>query len=83
MFTTALVQKLTKVGATGESLIDDTDDEETRDYTEHQQETLAELTRTVYEHLLKDVDRRGHEHQLTFGAQDDAWLGGEERYTSR
>ena len=31
------------------------------------------LTRTVHEHLLKYVDRRGYEHGLTFGAQDNAW----------
>ncbi len=73
MFTTAMLKKLTKVGATGKSLADDDDDEETLDYTENQQETFAEFTRTVHEHLLKDVDRRGYEHQLTFGAQDDAW----------
>lgn len=70
MFTTALVQKLTTVGATNKPLLDDED--ETGD-TEDQLESYAEFTRTVHEHLLKDVDRRGYEHELTFGAQDDAW----------
>lgn len=70
MFTTALVQKLTRVGATNKSL---GDEDETGDHTEDQEETYADFTRTVHEHLLKDVDRRGYEHGLTFGAQDDAW----------
>ena len=70
MFTTALVQKLTKVGATDRTLRDDVEDE---DVTEHQEETYVEFTRTVHEHLLKGIDRRGYEHQLSFGAQDDAW----------
>ena len=70
MFTTALVQKLTKVGATDKTLGDEVEDE---DITEHQVETYAEFTRSVHEHLLKGVDRRGYEHQLSFGAQDDAW----------
>ena len=70
MFTTALVQKLTRVGATSKRLGDDVEDE---DLTEAQEENYAEFTRTVHEHLLKGVDRRGYEHNLTFGAQDDAW----------
>ncbi|KAF6238615.1 hypothetical protein HO173_003121 [Letharia columbiana] len=70
MFTTALVQKLTRVGATNKPLIDEDEDCE---LTEDQEETYAEFTRTVHEHLLKDLDRRGYEHELAFGAQDDAW----------
>ena len=70
MFTTALIQKLTKVGGTDKTLGDGIKDD---DITEHQEETYAEFTRTVHEHLLKGVDRRGYEHQLSFGAQDDAW----------
>lgn len=70
MFTTALVQKLTRIGATDKPLIDEDEDFE---LTENQEETYAEFTRTVYEHLLKDIDRRGYEHNLAFGAQDDAW----------
>ena len=75
MFTTALVQKLTKVGATGKSLImdEDEDEDEDKEETEDQIESYAEFTRTVHEHLLMDVDRRGYEHNITFGAQDDAW----------
>ena len=72
MFTTALVQKLTKIGVTNKSL-GDGDDDENQDYTEDQEESYAEFTRTVHEHLVKDVDRRGYEHGLTFGAEDDAW----------
>ncbi|KAL9135963.1 MAG: hypothetical protein Q9175_002826 [Cornicularia normoerica] len=68
MFTTALIQKLTRVGATNNPLGDEDDD-----FSEKQEEAYAEFTRTVHEHLLKDVDCRGYEHGLTFGAQDDAW----------
>ena len=51
----------------------DGDDDESQDYTEDQEESYAEFTRTVHEHLVKDVDRRGYEHGLTFGAEDDTW----------
>lgn len=70
MFTTALSQKLTKVDATKKSL---GHDDGKQGHTENQEETLAEFTMTVHEHLLEDVGRRGYEHGLTFGAQDDAW----------
>ena len=72
MFTTALVEKLTRVGA-NKPLLGDEEDDDDIVHTEEQQETYAEFTRTVYEYLLKDVDRRGYEHQFTFRAQDDAW----------
>lgn len=34
------------MGATGKSLIDNTDEDESRDYTEHQQGTFADVTGT-------------------------------------
>ena len=71
MFTAALVEKLTRVAA-DKTLLSDEDNDDI-DHTKEQQETYAEFTRTVHEHLLKGVDRRGYEHQFTFGAQDDAW----------
>ena len=75
MFTTAVVQKLTQIGATGKSLGggDYDDEDDNLELSEYQEESYAEFTKTVHEHLLKDVDRRGYEHRLTFGAQDDAW----------
>ena len=74
MFTTALVQKLTRVGGTNKTLANEDEDEDVDDDpTEEQTESYAEFTLTVHEHLLKDVDRRGYEHQFTFGTQDDAW----------
>ena len=80
IYTTASVHQLTKMDATNKSL---GDDDKMRDHTKkgscrfedphNQKGTYAEFTRTVHEHLLKDVDRRGYEHGLTFSAQDDAW----------
>ena len=70
MFTTVLVQKLTEVGATDKSLGGEVEDEH---LTEHQEEIYADFTGTVHEHLLKGVNPRGYEHQLSFGVQDDAW----------
>ena len=42
-------------------------------HNEEQQSTYEDFSKTVYETLLKDVDRRGYEHNITFSAQDDAW----------
>lgn len=47
MYTTDLVQKLAKVGATNKSLGD-----EYEDFTEDQEEIYDEFTRVVHEHLL-------------------------------
>ena len=76
MFTTALIEKLISVGDNKTLLGDEEDDDDDDEYytrTDEQLEIYAEFTRTVHEHLLKDVDRRGYEHHLTFVAQDDAW----------
>lgn len=47
--------------------------EEDQDYTEEQQATYAEFSKTVYETLCKDIDRRGYVHEITFSAENDAW----------
>ena len=73
MFTTILVQKLTKVATTNKSLGDDDDDDEDQDWTEDQEEAYAELTRAVHGHVLKDFDRRGYEHAL-YGVTDQALI---------
>ena len=41
--------------------------------TDHQEESISEFTRSVYDSLLRDIDRRGQEHEISFEAQDDAW----------
>ena len=55
MYTLGLVPILNKVRATGKSLADDNDNNETRDYTEIQQKTFVEFTRTIYELLLEGI----------------------------
>ncbi|KAI4090307.1 MAG: hypothetical protein LQ344_004855 [Seirophora lacunosa] len=71
MFVTAFVQSLTRINDT--TRIMNSDGEEEIEHTEEQEETYAEFTRSMYETLLKDIDRRGFEHQITFSAEDDAW----------
>ena len=64
MFTTILVRKLTKVGATNKSLGDDDDEDDTLAWTEDQEEAYTELMRAVHRHLLKDVTRRSYKGVL-------------------
>ncbi|KAL9013486.1 MAG: hypothetical protein Q9173_001820 [Seirophora scorigena] len=71
MFVTAFVQSLTRINDT--TRIMDSDGEEEIEHTEEQEETYAEFCRSMYETLLKDIDRRGFEHDITFSAEDDAW----------
>ena len=68
MFTTALIQKLCQNTVTGLPVLDDD-----TELDESQEETYEEFVRAVYENLLSGIDRRGYEHAITFGAQDDAW----------
>ena len=68
VFATAFIEKMT-IRSKNEPLVVSEDNET----TDQQDESYAEFTRTVYDTLLQDVDRRGYEHQLTFSAQDDAW----------
>ena len=71
MFTTAIIEAMVKVAPDAKPLVDPVSGEE--DLTEEQEASFEEFTRTVYETLLKDVDRRGMEHQFVFSAENDAW----------
>ena len=67
-------QKLTQDPSTGKLLGDaDDDDEKDVELTDEQEESYAEFARSAYDALLRDVDRRGYEHNITFSSQDDAW----------
>lgn len=72
VFATALIEKLT-VESKANPLRNPDEDPSDIDFTEQQSESFAEFTRTVYENLLQNVDRRGSAHGITFSAQDDAW----------
>lgn len=61
LFTTALVEKLLRVGVRKTPLIGPNDD-----LTEDQNESLEEFGKTLYEYLIINIDRRGYEHGLTF-----------------
>ena len=69
-FTTAIAERLLRVG--DKRLLRDEDDDDV-EYTEDQDDTHTELVNTVREHLLKGVDRSSHQHGPTFRAQYDAW----------
>ena len=78
MYATAIIRKMMEVGEArrplGPKLDDDGEEEEaTEEQAKEQAESFAEFSRSVYRILLQDVDRRGYEHEITFGAQDDAW----------
>ncbi|KAL8663085.1 MAG: hypothetical protein Q9202_004122 [Teloschistes flavicans] len=74
MFATAVIDKLTSLGD-GQTLYEAADEEETPPaaQADRQQESYGEFCSTIYEILLKGVDRRGLEHGITFSAQDDNW----------
>ena len=59
MFTTILVQNLTKVGATNKSLGDDDED-----FSEDQEEAYTEFTRTVHEYLLFRDEAKAESKQI-------------------
>ena len=74
MYTSAIIDKLIYNSATGRSVIDQRDeDDEEKPLTEQQEETYTAFASSVYYSLLNGIDRRGMEHQFSFGAQDDAW----------
>ncbi|KAL8952777.1 MAG: hypothetical protein Q9222_001324 [Ikaeria aurantiellina] len=77
MFATAIIEKLTKDPVTNKSLVDPEEDEESDDPpqepTIEQHESYTRFCGSVYESLLRDIDRRGMEHGMSFLAQDDAW----------
>lgn len=73
MFTSAVVTKLITLSA-GKTLVDAYDEE---DHTEEelrvQDQTYADFCSGVYQTLLRDLDRRGLQHDITFSAQQDSW----------
>ncbi|KAI4157103.1 MAG: hypothetical protein L6R39_000766 [Caloplaca ligustica] len=78
MFTTAIIERLTLDPATGRSLMDYDGEEEGFDVpskppNEEQWESYTQLCSSVVESNLKNVDRRGFVHEMSFSAQDDAW----------
>lgn len=77
MFTSAVIDKLTQDPDVRRRLgkLDDEDDDciEENLLTDKQEESYAEFCRSVYDTLLRDVDRRGYEHKISFSAQEDAW----------
>lgn len=74
MFATAIIQGITKSSATGRPLGEaEKEGDDSQEVTEQQEATMTEFSRSVYESLLQDIDRRGNEHGITFGAKDDAW----------
>ena len=79
MFTTAVINKLTQDpsmhGRLGFLSGEDEDGENDKDvqWTEKQEKSYSEFCKGVYNTLLRDVDRRGYEHNITFSAQEDAW----------
>ena len=73
MFTSAVVTKLTTL-STGKTLVDAGDEEDlTEEELKAQEETYADFCSGVYQTLLRDVDRRGLQHDITFSAQHDSW----------
>jgi hypothetical protein len=66
MFATTVIEKLMRDSSAKNQKLDDPE-------TDEQEESIAELSRVVYEILLSDVDRRGFLHDMTFRAEDDAW----------
>ncbi|KAI4274448.1 MAG: hypothetical protein LQ337_003929 [Flavoplaca oasis] len=78
MFATAIINKLTMNPLTNRPLAAEPDDDDDDTYpqetwTGDQHESYAIFCKAVYESLLRDVDRRGLEHHVTFSAQEDAW----------
>ncbi|KAL8670236.1 MAG: hypothetical protein Q9168_005211 [Polycauliona sp. 1 TL-2023] len=78
MYTTAITQRLTMhphrhqpLGYEGDPEGGDECDPAT--WTREQLQASETFKETVYETMLKDVDKRGYEHCIIFSAQDDAW----------
>lgn len=74
VFATAVIEKLTKYHDENRRLRESSDvEDEEQEPTMEQEETYSAFSKSVYQTLLEDVDRRGYEHEISFGAQDDAW----------
>lgn len=69
----AIIEKMTRYGADKRPLGDANPEQKEEEMSEEQMETYSAFSKSVYETVLKDVERRGYEHRMTFGAQDDAW----------
>lgn len=73
MFTSAVVTKLTTMSS-GKTIMDASEQEDhTEEQLNAQEETYADFCSGVYQTLLRDVDRRGLQHDITFSAQQDSW----------
>ncbi|KAL8636366.1 MAG: hypothetical protein Q9226_009264 [Calogaya cf. arnoldii] len=73
MFATAIINTLTNHPVTEQPLGTLMNDEDELEWTGDQHDSYAQFSKAVYESLLRDVDKRGLEHEITFSAQDDAW----------
>ncbi|KAL8981669.1 MAG: hypothetical protein Q9205_003613 [Flavoplaca limonia] len=71
VFASALVESLTRVN--DQVQLRDIPDNDEVEITPEQERTYAAFCETVTETLLKDVDRLGFEHEITFSAENDAW----------
>ena len=72
MYTTAVIEKMTKAENSSRSVLTPSDDE-CPTPIEGEDEAYEEFEECVFESLLENVDRRGFSHDLTFSAQNDAW----------
>ncbi|KAF2808748.1 uncharacterized protein BDZ99DRAFT_571644 [Mytilinidion resinicola] len=70
MFASAVIEKLTRHPVTEKPLVNDENEDA---LTEEQFETYQAFTRSTYQLLLNEIDRRGYEHGFVFTAQDDDW----------
>lgn len=71
MFSTAMIEALTRLE--NKRPLMELDEDDDTGHSEEQQSTYEDFSKTVYETLLQDVDRRGYQHDISFSAQDDAW----------
>ncbi len=71
VFASALVESLTRVN--DQLQLRDIPDNDDVELTPEQERTYAAFCEIVTETLLKDVDRLGFEHEITFSAENDAW----------
>lgn len=71
MFSTAIIDALTK--SKNKRPLMELDDDDEIGHSEEQQSAYEDFSKTVYETFLRGVDRRGHEHHITFSPQEDAW----------
>lgn len=75
IFASVVIEKLTRYGTEDRKLRDSSaiEDEE-QEPNDEQTEAYSAFSKSVYQTLLEDVDRRGYEHAVSFGAgDDDAW----------